>query len=112
MPIPASVRPDPDTGHAPLPTGGPQQPDRMRTSGVGRFRARSSPALPRSRYYRSAHKQLTASLAPPARRLQWLLTMEAAHALYRQRDPKVSPLYQLIVDHYDELKEVYRDRLD
>ena len=38
--------------------------------------------------------------------------MEAAPALYRQRDPKASPLYQLVVDHYEELKEVYHDRFE
>ena len=38
--------------------------------------------------------------------------MEAAPALYRQRDPNASPLYQLVVDHYEELKEVYPDRFE
>ena len=38
--------------------------------------------------------------------------MEAAALLYRPRDPKASPLYQLVDEHYDELKRVYRDRFE
>jgi hypothetical protein len=38
--------------------------------------------------------------------------MEAAPALYRQRDPKASPLYQLVDEHYDDLKRVYGERFE
>ena len=38
--------------------------------------------------------------------------MECAHELYRQRDPKQSPLWRLVVDHYEELKRTYRERFE
>jgi hypothetical protein len=34
--------------------------------------------------------------------------MEGAPALYRQRNPKASPLYRLVAEHYEELEENMR----
>jgi hypothetical protein len=38
--------------------------------------------------------------------------MEAQPRLYRQRDPKASPLYRLVVDHFAELKACYPERFE
>jgi hypothetical protein len=38
--------------------------------------------------------------------------MQCVHARYTQRDPKASPLFQLVLEHYPDLKEVYRERFE
>jgi hypothetical protein len=36
--------------------------------------------------------------------------MNAAPALYRQRDPRARPLYRLVEEHFTGLKEIYPER--
>ena len=39
-------------------------------------------------------------------------SMEAPQGVYRQRDPRASPLYRLVVDHFEDLKSSYSDRFE
>ena len=38
--------------------------------------------------------------------------MEAVQGIYRQRNPRASPLYRLVVEHFDALKACYSGRFE